>query len=158
MVAKEQYGRANGMMSLIDSGPAVFSPLLASALLPFLGLTGILTIDVITFFLAIGTLLFVIIPQPVKTVEGQAGKGNLLKEAVFGFKYIFDRPSLRVYLTGIVALNLGSGFSDSLTAPMILSRTNQDTVTFGAVETAGAIGGVLGGLIMSFWGGSRRRI
>src|SRR5512137_2109635 len=37
MVPKEQYGRANGMMSLIDSGPAVFSPLLASALLPFLG-------------------------------------------------------------------------------------------------------------------------
>ena len=33
MVPKQQYGRANGMMSLIDSGPAVFSPILAGALL-----------------------------------------------------------------------------------------------------------------------------
>src|SRR5512135_140635 len=139
MVAKEQYGRANGMMSLIDSGPAVFSPILASALLPILGLTGILTIDVVTFFLAIGTLLLVHIPQPDKTLEGRAGKGNLFKEAAFGFKYIFERPSLRAYLTVILALNVASGFSQSVTAPMILSRTNQDTVVFGAVETAAAI-------------------
>jgi len=158
MVPKEKYGRANGMMSLIDSGPSVFAPILAGALLPFLGLTWILVIDVITFFLAIGALLFVHIPQPEKTVEGQAGKGSILKEAAFGFKYIFERPSLRVYLTIIVCLNLASGFSNGVYAPMILSRTNQNSVTFGAVLTAGAIGGVLGGLIMSAWGGFKRRI
>ena len=59
MVPKEQYGRANGMMSLIDAGPGVVAPLLAGALLPFIGLTGIMLIDVVTFVLAIGTLLFV---------------------------------------------------------------------------------------------------
>jgi DHA3 family macrolide efflux protein-like MFS transporter len=157
MVPKEKYGRANGMMSLIDSGPAVFSPLLAGALLPFLGLKGILGIDVLTFFLAIGALAFVHIPQPEKTVEGQAGKGNILKEAAYGFKYIFERKSLRVYLTVIVALNLGSGFSDGITAPMILSRTDQNTLIFGAIQTAGAVGGVVGGLIMTAWGGFKKR-
>lgn len=158
MIPKEQYGRANGMMSLLDSGPSVFSPILAGALLPFLGLTGILVIDVATFFLAIGALMFVNIPRPEKTEEGQAGNGNIWKEVTFGFKYIFMRPSLRVYLTIIVAINLVTGFSNSIYAPMILSRTNQDTVTFGAVLTAGAVGGVLGGLIMSAWGGFKRRI
>ena len=157
MLPKEKYGRANGMMSLIDSGPAVFSPILAGALLPFLGLTGILSIDVLTFFLAIGALLLVFIPQPKPTIEGQAGKGNLIKEAAFGFKYIFQRPSLRAYLTVILILNITSGFSDAITAPMILSRTNQNSVVFGAVETAAAIGGVIGGLIMSAWGGFNRR-
>ncbi len=155
MVPKEKYGKANGMMSLIDSGPAVFSPLLAGALLPFLGLEGILGIDVLTFFLAIGALAFVHIPQPEKTVEGQAGKGSILKEAAYGFKYIFERKSLRVYLTVIVALNLGSGFSDGIMAPMILSRTDQNTMVFGAIQTAGAVGGVIGGLVMSAWGGFR---
>lgn len=158
MVPKEQYGRANGMMSLIDSGPAVFSPILAGALMPFLGLTLILTIDVITFILAIGTLLFVHIPQLEKTVEGQTGEGNLLKEAIFGFRYIFERPALRTYLIIILSLNLASGFAEPVTAPMILARTDQNTVTFGAVETAGAIGAVIGGLIMSAWGGFRRRM
>src|SRR3990172_4713147 len=31
MVPKEQYGRANGMMSLVEMGPGVFAPLLAGA-------------------------------------------------------------------------------------------------------------------------------
>jgi MFS transporter, DHA3 family, macrolide efflux protein len=62
MLPKEHYGRANGMMSLIESGPGVFSPLLAGAMLPVIGLTGILLIDVATFTLAIGALLLVHIP------------------------------------------------------------------------------------------------
>lgn len=40
IVPKEQLGRANGMMSLVNTGPGVVAPLLAGALLPFIGLTG----------------------------------------------------------------------------------------------------------------------
>jgi DHA3 family macrolide efflux protein-like MFS transporter len=158
MVPKEQYGRANGMMSLIDSGPGVFSPILAGVLLPIIGLTGILAIDVITFFMAIGALLTVQVPQPRKTVEGQAGKGNLLSEAAYGFKYIFARRSLISLLTVILCLNLVQGFSGALFAPMILLRTSNNSTTLGAVESAFAIGGLLGGLIVSAWGGFKKRI
>jgi MFS family permease len=158
MVPKEQYGRANGMMSLIDSGPSVFAPILAGALLPIVKLSGILAIDVLTFFIAIGALLCVHVPQPEKTVEGQAGKGSLMKEIAFGFKYIFERKSLRVYLTIILSLNLAGGISNAVYTPMILARTNQNSVTFGAVLTASAIGAVAGGLIMSAWGGFKKRI
>jgi MFS family permease len=159
MVPKEQYGRANGMMSLVDSGPGVFSPILAGALLPFLGLTGILLIDVVTFFLAIGTLLVVTIPQPETTAEGEAGKGSLWQEAIYGFKYIFARRPLLALLSTILLLNLAQGLSGgALFAPMILSRTGDNSVALGAVESAWAIGGVLGGLLMSAWGGPKRRI
>ena len=158
MVPKEQYGRANGMMSLIDSGPAVFSPILAGLLLPLISLTGILALDVVTFFLAIGALLTVHVPQPEKTEEGQAGKGSLLSEAVYGFKYIFARRSLISLLTVILCLNLVHGFSGALFAPMILLRTANNSASLGAVESAFAIGGVLGGLIVSAWGGFKKRI
>jgi len=158
MVPKEQYGRANGLMSLIDSGPSVFSPILAGALLPVTGLTGILTIDVVTFFLAIGALLIVHVPQPELTEEGQAGKGNLLDEAVYGFKYIFARRSLLSLLLVILGLNLVGGFSQSLFSPMILLRTNNNSTSLGAVSSAYAIGGVVGGLIVSAWGGFKKRI
>ena len=158
MVPKEQYGRANGMMSLIDSGPAVFSPILAGALLPIIGLTGILTIDVVTFFLAIGALLVVHVPQPEQTEEGQAGKGSLLHEATYGFKYIFARRSLISLLLVILCLNLVQGISGSLFAPMILLRTNNNSASLGLVESAFAIGGVVGGLIISAWGGFKKRI
>ncbi len=158
MVPKEQYGRANGMMSLIDSGPAVFSPMLAGALLPLIGLTGILVIDVVTFFLAIGALLGVHVPAPELTEEGQAGKGNLTKEAVYGFKYIFARRSLLSLLLVILSLNLMGGLSQSLVAPMLLLRTNNNSASLGVVQSAFAVGGVLGGLIVSAWGGFKKRI
>jgi hypothetical protein len=40
---------------------------------------------------------------------------------------------------------------------MILLRTNNNTVIFGTVNSAAAIGGVAGGLIMSAWGGFKKR-
>lgn len=146
------------MMSLIESGPAVLSPILAGIFLPFLGLTGILFIDVATFLLAIAALLIVAIPQPEHTLEGQAGKGNLWHEAVYGFKYIFARRGLLALLLFILALNLTQGLSWPLFAPMILSRTNDSSTALGAVQSAFAVGGVVGGLIMSAWGGPKRRI
>jgi len=158
MVPKEQYGRANGMMSLIDSGPAVFSPIMAGVLLPVIGLTGILVIDVVTFFLAIGALLIVHVPQPELTREGQAGRGSLMKEAAYGFKYIFARRSLLSLLLVFLCLNLVGGLSQSLFAPMVLLRTDNNSASLGAVQSAFAVGGVVGGLIVSAWGGFKKRI
>jgi len=159
MVPKEQYDRANGMMMLVDSGPAVFSPMLAGALLPLIGLNGILILDVITFFVAVIALLIVHIPQPELTEEGQAGKGSLLSEAAYGFKYIFARRSLLSLLVVILCLNLVHGFAGwSLMTPMILLRSENNSAILGSVQSAFAIGGVVGGLIVSAWGGFKKRI
>ena len=159
MIPKEQLGRANGMMSLIEAGPGVIAPLLAGAALPLIGLTGILFLDVFTFLFAIGALMIVHIPQPEKTEEGvKSQQGNMLQEAAYGFKYIFARPSLLgLQLTFFVG-NLFAGISFTLLAPMILSRTGNDSLIFGTVQTAGAIAGVIGGVIMSAWGGFKRRV
>lgn len=158
MVPKEQYGRANGMVSFVQAGPGVVAPLLAGALLPVIGLDGILLIDIATFVLAIGMLMLVHVPQPVKTVEGQAGKGSLLKEAAFGFQYIFKRPSLLGFVVMLFFANLFLGFPNSVHVPLILSRTGNDSLILGAVETAGAIAWTLGSVLMSAWGGPKRRI
>ena len=157
MVPKEQLGRANGMMSLIEAGPGVIAPILAGAVLPLIGLTGILVFDVVTFILAIGALLVVHIPQPKRTVEGSQAKGGMLQEAAYGFKYIFARPSLlglqMIFFTG----NLFAGIAFTLLAPMILSRTGNDSLMLGSAQTAGAVGGLVGGVLMSMWGGFKRR-
>lgn len=158
MVPKEQYGRANGMMSLIEAGPGVIAPLLAGALLPFIGLTGILLFDVATFLLAIGALMLVHVPQPPRTEEGEKGKGSIWKEAAYGFKYIFARPSLLGLQMIFFVGNLFAGIGFTLLAPMVLSRTANDSLMLGSVQTAGAVGGLIGGIIMSAWGGFKRRV
>ena len=157
MVPKEQLGRANGMMSLIEAGPGVIAPLLAGALLPFIKLTGILFFDVVTFLLAIGALMVVHIPQPDRTVEGAQGQGNIWKEAAYGFKYIFARPSLLGLQMIFFAGNLFAGIGFTVLAPMILSRSGNDSLMLGSAQTAGAIGGLVGGVLMSAWGGFKRR-
>jgi MFS transporter, DHA3 family, macrolide efflux protein len=160
MVPKEQYGRANGLMSLLEAGPGVLAPILAGAVLAISkisGLTIILTIDVVTFFIALGALAFVHVPQPEKTVEGQAEKGNIWKEAAYGFKYIFKRPSLLGLQMIFFFGNLFSGIGFTVFAPMILLRTGNNSVIFGTVNSAMAIGGVAGGLIMSAWVGLKKR-
>jgi hypothetical protein len=98
------------------------------------------------------------VPQPEQTEEGQAGKGSLMKEAAYGFKYIFARRSLISLLLVILCLNLVYGFSGSLLAPMILLRSHNNSATLGAVESAMAVGGVAGGLAVSAWGGFKKRI
>ena len=158
MVPKEQYGRANGMMSLIEAGPGVLAPMLAGALLPIIGITGILLIDVVTFLFAIGALTIVYIPQPVRTEEGAHGEGGMLKEAAYGFQYIFARPSLLGLQLIFFAGNLFTGIMFTLVAPMILARTDSNSLVFGSVQTAGAVAAVIGGLIMSAWGGFKRRV
>ena len=158
MVPKEQYGRANGLMSFVQAGPSAVAPLLAGALLPLIGLKGILLIDIATFILAIGALLMVHVPQPARTVEGQAGQGNLLHEAAFGFKYIFKRPSLLGFVVMLFFANLFLGFPNSVQVPLVLSRTGNNSIVLGAVETAGALSWTLGSIIMSAWGGPQRRI
>jgi len=164
MIPKEQYGRANGLMSLLEAGPGVLAPMLAGILLalpitkPFDSFALIMLIDVITFFIAIGALLFVYIPQPEKTVEGQQESGSIWRESAYGFKYIFKRPSLLGLQMIFFAGNLFSGMGFTLLAPMLLARTAQNSLVFGSVQTAGAIGGVIGGIIMSVWGGFKRKV
>jgi DHA3 family macrolide efflux protein-like MFS transporter len=158
MVSKEQYGRANGMMALIESGRGVLAPILAGALLPFIHLTGILLIDVVTFIIAVLALLVVFIPQPARTIEGQQGQGSLWKESVYGFKYIFARPSLLGLQLIFFAGNLFSGIAATLFAPVVLSRSGFNSIVLGTSQSAFAIAGVAGGIIMSAWGGFKRRV
>lgn len=157
LVPKEQLGRVNGLMTMMEAGPGVVAPILAGALLPVIGIVNILAFDVLTFFLAIGALAIVSVPQPRKTEEGQKKAGSAWSEAAYGFTYIFARPGLLglqlIYFTG----NLFSGIVFAIMAPMILARTNS-SVVFGSVQSAAAIGMVLGGLLMGLWGGFKKRV
>ncbi len=158
MLPKEQYGRANGLLELANSASGIFAPVLAGALLSLIGLGGIMVIDIISFAFAIGALLFVSIPQPERTEAGRTGEGSLWQESAYGFRHIFQRPSLLALQLVFTIGNIFSTVGFTLMAPMILARTGNNEMIFGSVQSAGAIGGVVGGLVMSAWGGPKRRV
>jgi hypothetical protein len=158
MVSKKNYVRANSLVSLLYEIPGIFGPILAGVMYLVVGLNGILAINLIAFVISIGALLFVDVPQPPKTVEGELSHSKFLDEAIYGIKYIFQRPSLLalqlIFLTG----NLFSGIalSAAVLYPMILLRTGDDTQVLGTVQSAGALASVLGGVFLTTWGGIRR--
>lgn len=158
MVSKEQYGRASGMLSMAQFGSNIFAPVMAAILLGVLGIVGVLAIDVFTFLIAIGALLVVHVPQPVVTQEGQKSRGSLWKESVYGFRYIRERPGLFALLLVFLCVNLLAPFAFTLLSPMVLARTGNDATALGIVQSAIGIGGLVGGIVLSIWGGPKRRI
>jgi DHA3 family macrolide efflux protein-like MFS transporter len=158
MLPKEQYGRANGLMALAESGSGILAPILAGALLAFIGLGGILAIDIATFVIAILALLMVVVPQPKTTQVGEESKGSLWKESIFGFYYILERPSLLGLQVIFLVGNFLSSIAFILVAPMVLSRTDNNELALGTVNSIAAVGGVVGGVVMSAWGGTKRKV
>lgn len=158
MLPKEQYGRAAGMLSLAGSASGILAPAFAGALLGPIGLVGIMGIDVATFLFAIFALFIVHIPQPEVTAEGRTGQGSLLQESAYGFRYIFERPSLLGLQMVFFCINFLAMFGFAVMVPMILARTGNNEITLASVQSVGAIGGVIGGLLLSTWGGPRRKV
>lgn len=158
MMDKKNYARATGMLSLAQSASGIFAPILAGALLGFIGIGGIMAFDIITFLVAIAALTVVYIPEPETTADGLRGRGSFLKESFFGFRYIFEKPSLLGLQLVFFAINFIAMFSFILIAPMILARTGNNELALGSVLSIGSIGGVVGGLVISAWGGPRRKI
>lgn len=158
IVPKKHFARASAMNDLAGNLSGIFAPMLAGALLGVIQISGILVVDIVTFVVAILTLLVVHIPQPEVTEEGRQGAGSIWKESAYGFRYIFERRSLLglqlVFLFG----NFFSTIGFTLVAPMVLARTDSNELIFGGVQTAGAVGGVIGGLAMSAWGGTKRKV
>lgn len=158
MMPKQHYTRANGLISLTGPAANIFGPILAAALIGYIGVSGIMFIDIITFVVAVGALFFVFIPQPEPSTEGLAGKGTLLQESLYGFRYIFQRLPLLGLLMVFSVVNFTYMFSSVLLTPMILARTGNDELLLGSVMSIGSVGGLVGALTLSAWGGPKRRI
>lgn len=155
MLKKEEYSKANGLFSMTESAPTVLAPIVAGALISFIGLRGIMSIDIITFLFAIGAVLWVYIPESI--IEGKA-KLNIFKDSLFGFGYIFARKALLALLLIFLFTNFFSGFYSTLFTPLILAKTNNSSISLGIVQSSFGIGGILGGVLMTIWGGTKKKI
>ena len=158
MVSKKHYGRANGMLSTAQFAANIFAPLIAALIMSLFGIATVLSIDIVTFTIAVCMLFFVHIPQPPITEAGRKGMGSLWKESFYGFRYIYERPSLLGLQLVFFCINLVGTFGNTVLVPMVLARTGDDKVILGSVLSAGGIGGLVGSLMLTVWGGPKRKV
>ncbi len=158
MLPKEQYARASGLQSLSQYGSKIGAPIIAGILITVIGISGILLIDIVTFLFAVSTLLFIHIPNPTQTIQAKASRGTFLQDAVVGFRYIFGRPGLLGLLLILLAFATAESLGYPLILPMILARTGNNELILGTVQSVLGIGGVIGAVLLTVWGGPRRKV
>jgi MFS transporter, DHA3 family, macrolide efflux protein len=158
MVPKQQYTRASSMEFVSGYGSSILAPPLAGFLYPVIGLAGIFCIDIVTFAIAISSILFVNIPNPPVSETTESDSLNFWQDIGFGLRYLKARKGLLALLLVSLLFVLPHDISDALYAPMILSHTENNTVVLGSLASAAGLGGVTGALISSAWGGPHRRI
>jgi len=158
IVPQQHYTRASALESAKGYGSNVLAPALGATLYYAIGLTGILILDLMTFFLAISTLSFLTIPQPQASKSETANKETLWRQLTFGFRYIFKRPSLLAILLFLLSSNFVGNIGGAIFPAMILARSDDNAAVLASVEALSGIGGLTGAMVLSVWGGFRRRI
>ena len=156
LVPKQHLSRANGMVQISKATAKLISPILAGILINIVQLEGILLIDVATFFCALISLLMVRFPQVRKTKTKPVKPSQLLRETRSSWNYMTKRPGLVRLLVFIAVTYFTMGALEVLLWPFILNFAS--STDLGVVLSIGGSGMLVGSLVMSTWGGPKRRI
>jgi MFS family permease len=148
--------RANSMNAAVHYGASIVGPALAGVLYPHIGLLGILGLDVVTFGVAVGTLLLRAIPQPPPAAGSKLE--SLPTKLAYGFREVWRQPGLRTLLLISSLFWLFHDLGGAIYDPMILARSNGSAQVLASTTTAAGIGGVAGATMLSLWGGPRRKV
>lgn len=157
LVPPQQYTRVSSMGSALNYGPAIFAPALAGSMYPIIGLGGILLIDIFTFFAAFAMLIAVQVPQP-QPKDDRISMTSIWQDILFGFQYVFQHSNLRILLFITTAFWFAHDLGEALYDPMILARSNGNAAVLASTSVAAGVGGVTGAVLVSLWGGPKRRI
>lgn len=156
IVPVDKLTRVNAANQTIMSIMTLLSPVISGALLSMSTIESIFFIDVVTALIAIGILLmFLNVPAHARALEKQ--KTTYFLDLREGLLYIARHKFLKVFL-------LFFAVNSFLTSPAIFLTTLLIPRSFGdevwrltAMEIAFSAGMLLGGLVMTAWGGFRNR-
>jgi len=157
LVPRAQFGRANGFVQLGEALTQVAGPALAGLLYVTIRLGNMALIDFATYiFSVVLMILFVRIPRPQQTEDGSKSKGSMWQEIRFGWDYITARQGLLSLLFFFLAINFLAGVMGPLFTPLILD--NWEPNVLGYLSTIMGVGMLVGTLVMSAWGGGKRKV
>jgi DHA3 family macrolide efflux protein-like MFS transporter len=161
MVPKQHLARLAGLNQTLQGILSIFAPPLGALLIGLLPMQGVLAIDISTAVLAVIPLLFLSIPYPPRQMaqaNGTANKTSYWHDLREGFTYVVRWPGLLGLLLLAMMVNFLLIPSSSL-APLVITKVFGKGVTeLGWMETLFGVGVIVGGLVLSAWGGFKRRI
>lgn len=155
IVPQAHLMRVNGINSTLSSMMMFLSPAVSGAILSVASLETTLFIDVATAVIGISITLFIKIRPYEKNLTSGNSNIQSIKD---GFAYLHDNSFVRSLLLFQIAILFLISPSAFLT-PLMVSRTfGPEVWRLTASEMTYSLGMVLGGLLISTWGGFKNRM
>ncbi len=162
MVPKKHFSRIAGANQTLHGIMNIVAPALGAFLISLMPMQGILFIDVFTAVLAVTPLLFFKIPQPIRNgtpaSQNPEGKTTLWQDLAEGWKYVTGWPGLMAVIFLAMLINFLINPAFSLLPLVITEHFGLGAYELGFINSAFGVGVILGGLILSAWGGFKNRI
>ncbi len=156
LIPSKHLSRASGMVQVAQACAEIVSPLLAGLLMVVIQVQGVLLIDAASFGFSILTLLIVRFPSTVEPARAERNTAPLKEQISEGLNYIRRRRALITLLAFFAVVSMEGGMISALIQPLALAFTSP--AGLGVILTAGGSGLMLGGIILSAWGGPAKRI
>ncbi len=151
LVPPAQLGRANGMCELSRGVAQLLAPVLAGGLLAAVELAAIMAIDLASFVLGILPLAAVRIPPHAPRVARPR-----LAELGEAWRFVAHRRGLLAMLVLFSTTSFTFAVVELMMKPLVLGIAGPWEL--GAVLSTVGVGMVAGSLVMTAWGGPRRKI
>ncbi len=158
MVPKAQLTRVAGLNRSLQGAMEIVAPPLGALLIAFLPLHGIMAIDVGTALLAVVPLLFIAIPQPLRRGQAGAAPASLWQDLREGLRYVWQWPGLLLILLMAALINFAVNPAGALMPLLVTGHFGGGALQLGWLDAGWGVGVVAGGIILSLWGGFRRRV
>lgn len=155
LVPKEKLGKANGLLQVTQAA-RIAAPLVAGVLLATIGLRGVILVDLATTVFAIVVLVSVRLSKNLTGAPGADRERSFLSDLGYGWSYLRQRPGLLRLVALFTGFNFCYALAGVLVQPLILSFS--DEVTLGVLMFCGGAGFFAGSVLMSAWGGPKRRV
>jgi MFS transporter, DHA3 family, macrolide efflux protein len=159
LVPSDQLQRVSGINQTLRAGINIIAPPSGALLLGILPIQGVLFIDVSTALFGILPLLFLSIPQPVREMNAE-GKHitSVVQDMKEGFVYIAAWPGLMAIIGMALLANFLLTPTGSLMPLLVTKHFGLGALQFGLMDSIWAAGMVGGGILLSVWGGFRKKI
>lgn len=159
MVPDSQLTRVNGLNQALQGINGMIAPPVGALLLGLLSTQGILMIDVGTAILAILPLLFISIPQPKPREDlQQKVKPSLMQDVRAALAYIRSIPGFTAIIFMALFLNFLLVPTGALLPLLVIKHFGKGALELGLLESATGIGIITGGILLSIWGGFKKKI
>jgi DHA3 family macrolide efflux protein-like MFS transporter len=157
LVPEKQLTRVNGLNQLANGLLTIAGPPLGALLLSILPYFGILLVDVGSAIVAIGLLMFINVPLPEKPSTPETPQ-SVVQEIKVGLRYVLGWRGLLILI--LVSMMTRFLLTPAYTLlPLLISEYFNGTAgQLGLLEGLLGVGMIVGGIVLSLWGGFKRRI